>query len=91
MANKHLTPSPGEWLHQAVMGALKGRGIKFEVWCKGAGISSSVARSYTYGLNAGPRSKDMLDKLIDDAGREVVLALYKHRLTEEAKAFGVAA
>lgn len=37
--------SPGEWLHQAIMGALKGRGIKLEVWCKEHGISSTSVRT----------------------------------------------
>lgn len=73
------------------MGALKGRGIKLESWCKTHGISSSVVRSYTYGLNAGPQSQKLLNKLIDDAGRDAVLSMYKHRLFEEAELFMKAA
>ncbi|KPN64286.1 hypothetical protein SAMN04488527_101289 [Aliiroseovarius crassostreae] len=85
---KHVrNPSPGEWLHQAIMGALKGRGVKLEDWCKENGITSPTVRTYTYGLNAGPRSKEMLEKLIDDAGRESVLAMYQHRLFEQAEQF----
>lgn len=52
------TPSPGEWLHQAIMGALKGRGVKFETWCNENGVTSTSVRTYTYGLNAGPKSVD---------------------------------
>ncbi|WP_299152022.1 hypothetical protein [uncultured Tateyamaria sp.] len=80
-------PAAGEWLHQAIMGALKGRGIKLEEWCKDRGISSTTVRTYTYGLNAGPRSKKTLDKLIDDAGRDVVLSLYSYRLLQQAEEF----
>ena len=81
------TPSPGEWLHQAIMGALKGRGIKFEDWCKSSGLTSTSVRTYTYGLNAGPRSKKTLEKLIDDAGRDSVLSMYAHRLKQQAAEF----
>lgn len=69
------------------MGALKGRGIKLEDWCKENGITSTTVRTYTYGLNAGPRSKKALDKLIDAAGRETVLSMYSHRLLQQAEEF----
>ena len=84
---KYPTPSPGEWLHQAVMGALKGRGLSLESWCKTNGVLSQSVRHYTDGLNAGPRSQETLEKLIDDAGREAVLSMYAHRLHQQAKDF----
>ncbi len=87
MRKNSRNPSPGEWLHQAIMGALKGRGLKLEDWCKENGITSTTVRSYTYGLNAGPRSKEMLEKLIKDAGRESVLSMYEHRLLKQADEF----
>lgn len=87
MSKSKPNPAPGEWLHQAIMGALKGRGVKFESWCKENGVTSTTVRSYTYGLNAGPRSRKMLDKLINDAGREAVLSMYAHRLHQQADEF----
>lgn len=66
--SKSPTPSPGEWLYQAIIGALKGRGIKFQDWCRSHGLNSQNVRSYAYGINSGPQSAEPLEKLIDDAG-----------------------
>ena len=84
---KTPTPSPGEWLYQAIIGALKGRGIKFQDWCRSHGLNSQNVRSYAFGINSGPQSAETLEKLIDDAGRDIVLALYHHRLREKAAEF----
>jgi len=81
------TPSPGQWLYQALVGALKGRGIKFEEWCRQNKMSSQRVRQYAFGINAGPDSTATLEKLIDDAGRDIVLALYHHRLREKVAEF----
>lgn len=85
--SKTPTPSPGEWLHQALIGALKGRGVKFEDWCRSHGMNSQRVRAYTFGINGGAKSEATLEKLIDDAGRDIVLALYHHRLREKAAEF----
>jgi hypothetical protein len=87
MAAQHPTPSPGEWLYQALLGALKGRGIKFEEWCRSHDLQSTRVRAYAFGINAGPQSAAVLEELIDDAGRDIVLALYHHRLREKAAEF----
>lgn len=36
-------------------------------------------------MSAGPRSQALLDRLIDDAGREVVTAAYRIRMDAEAR------
>jgi lambda repressor-like predicted transcriptional regulator len=80
-------PSPGKWLHEAIMGALKGRGLSLATWCDDNEIGRQTIRSYTCGVNAGPRSEELLNKLIDDAGRETVLSMYQHRLLQQAEEF----
>ncbi len=87
MTKGKLTPTAGKWLHEAIMGALKGRGISYTSWCAEHGMKAQTLRSYTHGLNSGPKADPILQKLIDDAGRDVVLMLYQHRLFEEADQF----
>lgn len=36
-------------------------------------------------MSAGPRSQALLDRLIDDVGREVVTAAYRIRMDAEAR------
>lgn len=36
-------------------------------------------------MSAGPRSQGLLDRLIDDAGREIVTAAYRVRMDAEAR------
>ncbi len=80
MSVDKFKPAPGKWLHEAIMGALKGRGVSFTGWCEANGILSQSMRAYTYGINSSPKSEKVLNKLIDDAGREAVLSMYFHRL-----------
>ena len=87
MRKSELKPTPGRWLHEAIMGALKGRGISYTSWCKEQDMGAQALRSYTFGINSSPKSEAVLDKLIDDAGRDVVLMLYQHRLFEQAEQF----
>lgn len=84
-------PTPGKWLHEAIMGALKGRGIKLEEWCRDNETGSQAIRAYTHGINSGPKSEKILNQLINDAGREVVMAMYSDRLFEQAEQFKKAA
>ena len=82
-----LKPTPGKWLHEAIMGALKGRGISLQKWCQDNDVNSQNIRAYTHGLNNSPTSDITLNKLIDDAGREAVLSMYQHRLLQQAEEF----
>lgn len=77
-------PAPGKWLHNAIMGALKGRGHSLASWCDENDVGRQTIRTYTYGLNSGPNSDAVLQKLINDAGRETVISMYKRELLEQA-------
>jgi hypothetical protein len=56
-------------------------------WCRKNGISAGSIRPYTHGINSSDESKKVLEKLIVDAGRETVLAMYQHRLMQQAEEF----
>jgi len=80
MPHKRFNFQPGAILHQAIAGALKAQGSGFELWCHENGINPSTARNCTYGQSKGERGQAMIDRMVADAGPEMVKALYVHRL-----------
>lgn len=76
---------PGVILHEVIAGALRSKGTSFDAWCSENGINRSTARHATYGQSGGDRDKELLDRLIKDAGREVVALSYRARIEAEAK------
>lgn len=81
---------PGIILHEVIVGALRSKGTTFQNWCKGNGLSITTARNVTFGQSAGPRSQAVLERMINDAGREVVATAYRVRMEEAAKLARVA-
>ncbi len=75
---------PGAILHEVIAGTLRSRGTTLNEWCKNNAVSWSAARQITFGMSAGPRSQALLDRMINDAGREVVTAAYRMRMDAEA-------
>lgn len=75
---------PGVVLHEVIAGALRSRGITLNEWCRQKGVSITTVRQVTFGMSAGIRSQALLERLIDDAGREVVSAAYRVRMDAEA-------
>ncbi|MFV0409780.1 MAG: hypothetical protein ACK5LJ_08845 [Paracoccus sp. (in: a-proteobacteria)] len=73
------------------MGALRSRGTSLNEWCTQRGYSITAVRQVTFGMSAGQRSKALLDRLIDDAGREIVSAAYRVRMDAEAQKLAEAA
>jgi hypothetical protein len=76
---------PGVILHEVIAGALKASGSSFDAWCIENEINRSSARQATYGQSGGDRGKAILERMINDAGREVVVLSYKARIEAEAK------
>lgn len=76
---------PGMILHEVIVGALRTNGTNFQKWCADNGLSVAAARNVTFGQSAGPRSRVVLDRLIDAAGRDVVIAAYRARMDAEAR------
>jgi|GEM_PF-6132636 len=84
METDRFEMTPGRWLHDAIMGALKGRGMSFGQLCEDNDVHRHTARAATHGLTNGPAGKALVKTLVDAAGRDVVVALYKQRLDEQA-------
>ena len=80
---------PGVILHEVIVGAMRSRGTTLNEWCKNNGVPWSTIRNVTFGVSAGPHSQAVLDRLIDAAGRNVVIAAYRVRM--DAKASKLAA
>lgn len=76
---------PGVILHEVIAGVMRSRGTTLHEWCKNKGLAWSTIRQITFGMSAGPRSQALLDRLIDDAGREIVTAAYRTRMDAEAQ------
>ncbi len=76
---------PGAILHEVIAGALRSNGTTFGDWCKNNGLSITTVRNVTFGQSAGPRSKALLERLINDAGRDVVTVAYRARMDAEAR------
>lgn len=81
---------PGAILHEVIAGALRSKGTTFQNWCKVNGLSITAARNVTFGQSAGPRSQAVLERMINDAGREVVTTAYRMRMEEATKLARVA-
>ncbi len=76
---------PGLILHEVIVGAFRSRGTSLSDWCRENGFNVTAVRQVTFGQSAGPRSRVVLTKLIEDAGRDVVAAAYRIRMDAEAR------
>ena len=79
---------PGAILHGVIVGAFRARGLTFEGWCKENGITPTNARSATFGQSRGVVGREVLNRVIDAAGREFVAEAYRRRLAEHYQSFG---
>lgn len=84
MSEKLDQYQPGTILHDAIVGAFKAGGGSFERWCAENGIIPGNARNATYGITKGPRGRELLARLIDAAGPDVVEAAYLARFRRHA-------
>ena len=76
---------PGTILHEVIVGAFRSSGSSFEAWCNENDVHTSSARQATYGQSGGDKGTALLDRIIDAAGRDVVMVSYKARIDAEAK------
>lgn len=86
MARNDAQFQPGAILHDAVMGALRSRDLKLEDWCAARGVSSGQVRNATYGIGRGPKGRELLQEVLDYAGRDLVRQSYEARLREHMAA-----
>ena len=89
MAKESHDLLPGTILHEAIIGAFWARGLGFDAWCEENGITPSNARNATFGQSRGPKGRQMLERIIDAAGRDFVERAYDERLKRIADARGL--
>ena len=80
MTQNDFELQPGAILQDAIVGTFKAHGRSFEKWCHENGITPSNARSATFGQSRGPKGRELLERLIDAAGRDFVMKAYAARI-----------
>ena len=85
MSRKQVELQPGAILQDVIVGAFKANGSGFETWCRDNGINPSNARQATFGQSRGPAGKALLERMIDAAGRDFVVAAYTNRIVALAE------
>lgn len=80
MSVKNKMFQPGLVLYEVVLGAFKASGTPFEQWCKENEVNGSQARNALKGVYTGPTGQEVLDRLIEGAGAEVVSVAYRIRM-----------
>jgi len=86
MTLKNKMFQPGLALYEVVVGTFKAAGTTFSAWCKEADINETVARNALKGVSTGTQGQEMVERLIDGAGREVVEVSYRVRMQRHLKA-----
>lgn len=86
MSPKASDFQPGAMLHDAIMGALRARGVRLEDWCAANDCTPGGVRSATFGQGRGPKGVALLEKLLDSVGRDLVRPGYEARLREHVAA-----
>ena len=89
MTPKGFEFQPGAILHDAIVGTFRAHGRSFEGWCHENGTTPSNARNATFGQSRGPKGRELLDRIIDGAGRVLgavcISALDTHITLAEAQ------
>ena len=80
MTQKNKMFQPGLALYEVVVGTFKAAGTTFSAWCKEVGVNETVARNALKGVSTGTQGQDMVERLINGAGREVVEVSYRVRM-----------
>lgn len=86
MARDSEEYQPGGILYGVLVGALRMKGTTFAQWCKAQGIRHTTARAAAYGLSRTDASQQILDDMIEFAGRDTVRDAYRRRVAEHAHA-----
>ena len=78
---------PGAMLHDAIMGALRAKGVSFGGWCRENNLDPGNTKCTTCGVNNGIKSQRKLRQLIEYAGPEAVRFHYEARLKEHYQSY----
>lgn len=80
MTGKTQTIQPGKDLHEVIVGAFRAKGTTLAAWGAENDVAQIRIRNVTYGLTAGPKGRELLNRIVDAAGRQSVEMLYRARL-----------
>lgn len=85
MPVKNIMFQPGVILHEVIVGVFRSSGTTLGAWCQDQGIHPATVASANYGQSGGAKGRALLDKVIDAAGREMVISAYRKRMLLEAE------
>ena len=84
MHQKPFIYQPGPILAAAILAGLKARGQNLNRWCLERGCYAQTVRQGIYGVMRGPRSQDIVQQLIRDAGEDYVRAICEKQILQHA-------
>lgn len=82
MARKQPEFQPELILHEVISGAFRARGASLEARSTENGFTPMNVRNASFGVSRSDETRRVLDLVIDAAGREFVLKIYRDRLLE---------
>lgn len=85
MAQADTTFQPGKILHDSIVGAFRSQGRTMQRWCAENGVNVQIARQSTHGQSQGPKGTELLSRMIEAAGVDLVGASYRYRMLAEVE------
>lgn len=82
MSRKPPEFQPGLILFDALMGVFRATGRTFDGWCKENRLSPMYVRNAALGASQADGARKALEQAIDAAGRDIVMKVYRERVTE---------
>ena len=80
MQNELEILQSGQVFYDAWKGCLTGQGDSISAWCRRNGVNQNYVRMIAFGAADGPKAREIREKMIEAAGLEPMLALYRDRL-----------
>ena len=85
MPQTHMKFQQGLMLYEVDSGAFRAKGVSLEAWCRESGVIPNTARNALLGSSSGPSAKLLIQRMADEAGREVVELAYRKRVDMHAE------
>lgn len=85
MSDKQFPFQPGVILYDVILGLLRARGITFDKWCAVNNVAPSSARNALFGQSKGKPGRELIERIINSAGREAVRQTYAERVKEHSE------
>lgn len=85
MSENHFPFQPGVILYDVILGSLRVRGLTFDRWCAENKVAPSSARNALFGQSKGKPGRELVDRIIDSAGRDAVQQAYCERVKQHSE------